>query len=376
MKVYGHGSVADFLGEFIVYRNLIPMDARLQDGVLPGGDQDGRGVRIPRKLEPEYAQAMVKLLSRAHALDQPGTELNSLLYIGDTRLSDGGAFSNLCDAGGWNGFVYIGEDSDAPAEIELENSGTRTVCIANRWRFLNEIWGVLERADFQVDEHTAVIIDLDKTALGARGRNAKVIDQVRIDAAREMVRSAIGEDIGEERFNEAYHLLNAPHFHPLTADNQDYLAYICLVIASGFTDLGIVTKDFEDSKIGSFSEFLADVNDRKAKLSGHLSEIHASVFYAHQRGDPTPFKQFRQMEYLKTVERMGEPGGGESVEEILEQRICITQEVRTLAESCRERGALLFGLSDKPDEASLPTPEGREQGCRPIHHTVTIIVGS
>jgi hypothetical protein len=272
--------------------------------------------------------------------------------------------------------VFIGEDDDTPTALEVENSGTRTVCIANRWRLLDEIWAALARADFQVDEHTAVIIDLDKTALGARGRNDKVIDQVRIDAAREMARSAIGEDFGEERFNEAYHLLNKPHFHPLTADNQDYLAYICLVLASGFMDLQTVTYDFEVSRIDSFSEFLAGVENHKSTLPAGLSEIHESVFHAHQRGDPTPFKQFRQMEYLKTVENMGHLAGGVSVEEILEQRICISREVRSLAKSCRKKGALLFGLSDKPDEASLPTPLQRKQGWHPIHRTETYIVGS
>ena len=41
----------------------------------------------------------------------------------------------------------------------------------------------------------------------------------------------------------------------------------------------------------------------------------------------------------------------------------------------RRAGALLFGLSDKPDEASLPTPELEQQGHLPLHRNVTHIVG-
>jgi hypothetical protein len=57
------------------------------------------------------------------------------------------------------------------------------------------------------------------------------------------------------------------------------------------------------------------------------------------------------------------------------EEIVITQEVRELALEWRSRGALLFGLSDKPDEASLPTPELEQQGYLPLHRSVTHLVG-
>jgi hypothetical protein len=36
---------------------------------------------------------------------------------------------------------------------------------------------------------------------------------------------------------------------------------------------------------------------------------------------------------------------------------------------------LIFGLSDKPDEASLPTPEQVIEGYRPLHQTVMKVYG-
>jgi len=41
----------------------------------------------------------------------------------------------------------------------------------------------------------------------------------------------------------------------------------------------------------------------------------------------------------------------------------------------KERGVLVFGISDKPDEASVPTPELAEKGYEPIHRTVMKVYG-
>jgi hypothetical protein len=53
----------------------------------------------------------------------------------------------------------------------------------------------------------------------------------------------------------------------------------------------------------------------------------------------------------------------------------ITQEVGETAAVLRERGALIFGVSDKPDEASLPNEVQAKAGMRPLHHLETLAVG-
>jgi len=92
-------------------------------------------------------------------------------------------------------------------------------------------------------------------------------------------------------------------------------------------------------------------------------------------GDPTPFKAFRRWEYTVTAAAMGSLPQGASLPALLDGEITLTQEVRQMALEWSSRGALVFGLSDKPDEASLPTPELAAQGWQPLHRTLTHAVG-
>ena len=63
------------------------------------------------------------------------------------------------------------------------------------------------------------------------------------------------------------------------------------------------------------------------------------------------------------------------MERLLQEEIVITREVMQVAQRSRDSGALLFGLSDKPDEASFPTEELALQGYLPIHATMTHVIG-
>ncbi|MCK4450297.1 MAG: hypothetical protein KAX26_06870, partial [Anaerolineae bacterium] len=221
MRNYGHTSVYEFLGDLVVYRNLVPLDSRLpplaeirpQVG-LPEG-------LIPRKSQPEYARVMVHLLRRARALDAPGKAIERLIYVGDTRMNDGAAFANLCRAGGWPGLAFIGAERGEPARVEIVEQDGGTLYLANRWTALSDFDGFCRQHRFPLDERTAVIVDLDKTALGARGRNDHVIDRARVEAVRRTVGDLLGESFDAENFQAAYDRLNQPEFHPFTADNQD-----------------------------------------------------------------------------------------------------------------------------------------------------------
>ncbi|HUW13039.1 MAG TPA: hypothetical protein VM537_25160, partial [Anaerolineae bacterium] len=61
-------------------------------------------------------------------------------------------------------------------------------------------------------------------------------------------------------------------------------------------------------------------------------------------------------------------------EEVLTQRIVITEEVRDLAAVLKGRGCLIFGVSDKPDEASVPSPEQAREGKKPLHRLEALAV--
>lgn len=376
MKNFGLAAVSEYLGDRIVYRNLVPVDERLpsldairQDLSLPAG-------LIPRKSELDYARVVVHLLHQARGVDASGMQLSRLVFIGDTRMNDGSAFGNICLAGGWPGLAFIGSENTQPASVEVVSQGiNQQLYLANRWAALAEFDAFCAAEGLPVDEHTAVIIDLDKTAIGARGRNAHVIDQARVDAVQETVAGLLGEDFDQNSFRRSYDQLNQVEYHPFTADNQDYLAYICLILGSGIYDREMLLSQVHTGEMVSFRQFIDRVDEQAGDLPSGLAGIHAEIYKFVLAGDPTPFKPFRRNEYTATVSKMGFMGDDTAVDRLLAAEIVLTQEVRRVAREWQRRGALMFGLSDKPDEASIPPLELSRQGFRPIHRTVTHSVG-
>jgi hypothetical protein len=369
-------SVSDFLGDFMVYRNLVPMDPRLPSFEDLSSITNISDKRIPRKLESSYAQVMVEILQQARSLELPGVSLRRLLYVGDTRMNDGKAFANLCAAGGWRGLAFIASEREDDERIELEEHDDQILYFSNRWSALRSFDAFCDEKGFGVDEATVVVIDLDKTAIGARGRNDHVINNARVDAARQTLVNLVGEEFSLSDFQVAYDLLNQPEFHPFTEDNQDYLAYVCMILSSDLWDLPGLVDDLEQEQISSFAHFLDLVEGQKETLSEPLQVIHSEILTRTREGDPTPFKDFRRIEYLATVERMGVLDDGAQVEDMLREEIVITAEVKQAADLWASKGALLFGLSDKPDEASVPSTEQAARGYQAIHRTTAHVVGS
>lgn len=368
-KRYGTTSMADLFGDFVVYRNLAPADPRLptpNDLGLTGG-------RLPRKAEPEYGAIVAAILQAARALTAPGVEIARVLFIGDTKMNDGTAFQNICAAGRWPGWCFIGRDAHAEApQTQIEGP----VYVANRWSALPEFLDFVQGQGFALDAATAVVIDMDKTLVGARGRNDRAIDDARVEGVRRTVADLLGPGFDLSAFQTAYDELNRPPYHPFTADNQDYLAYICLILGAGLFDLNGLIQDVKSGQLKDFEDFIRRVHARRDELAASgLIPVHDAVWACVQAGDPTPFKAFRYNEYLSTAARFGDLPDV-SVEELLRQRIVITQEVRAAALTLKEQGALLFALSDKPDEASFPNPTQAQAGMKPLHHLVTAAVGT
>ena len=210
MKVYGRTTISEVLGDRVVFRNLEPLDERLPTldalrekvGVAPG--------RVPRKSEADYARVIVQMLLAAQAVDMPAAEIEQLVLIGDTRLNDGTAFVNICVAGGWSGRAFIGSENVAqPAEMQrTATEGGYQLHLANRWAALADFDDYCEEHGSPIAASCAVIVDLDKTALGARGRNAHVIDRARVQAVRDTVANLLGAAFDQATFRAAYDFLN------------------------------------------------------------------------------------------------------------------------------------------------------------------------
>jgi hypothetical protein len=371
-EIRGLTSLHETLGDFIVYRNLVPADPRLPSFGNLRAPLGLESKSLSRKAEPEYGRVLAEMLRQARRVEISEGRIERIVYVGDTRLNDGTAFRNLCAAGGWPGWAFIGADRLAdPPGTEVEGS----LYLANRWSALPGFLSFLGQEGFALNEETAMVVDVDKTAIGARGRNDKVIDAARVEGVKRTVADLLGDRFQEQTFRTAYDELNQPPYHPFTADNQDYLAFICLMLGAGLVQLEELIGQVQAGTMQSFQDFIAGIQDRRKELaSTGLASIHDDVWKRVQSGDPTPFKAFRYNEYLTTLTRFGDLPGA-SAEEVLAQRIVITEEVRAAARSLRERGCLLFGVSDKPDEASVPSPEQAQQGKKPLHRLETLAVG-
>lgn len=399
-QVFGTASLAELWGDFIVYRDLESADSR-----LPGWKELRRSLGLagpwpPRKAEPAYGRVVAELLRQARRLDRPRGRIRRLLYVGDTRMNDGTAFANLCTAGGWPGWCFIGRDAPGePARAELQPP----FCLANRWAALAGFADTLQRLGFELDEEAALVVDMDKTAVGARGRNDAVIDRVRADAVRSTAAGLLGPGFDPAAFDAAYRELNQPAWHAFTADNQDFLAYVCLLMGAGLTRLEDLQADAREGRLGAFADFLARADALADGLArAGLAGLHHRFRTRVRRGDPTPFTEFRRAEYRATAACFGNGDGacsgrvakstsnrhspvlcdgnpgqseGISVEELLSSRIVITEEVRALARRARRQGALVFGLSDKPAESAAPLPSRASMDGQPLHHQVTVSVG-
>jgi hypothetical protein len=376
MRVFGRSTLSEIVADRVVYRNLVPYDRRLPslDELRPVLGLPGKS--IPRKTDLNYAVVITNLLKFARKLDNPGGEINRLIFVGDTRLLDGTSFENICQTAGWPGMAFIGSENELESSVEIARTDSdKLLFLANRWSSLPEFDSFCRKKKFVVDDRTAVVIDIDKTAIGARGRNSHVIDRVRVEAVENTVSGLLGENFNSQSFKKAYERLNEPEFHPFTTDNQDYLAYICLILGTRLFRLEDIVEGVHSGSLKSFDEFITGVDNRRDELPDELIGIHTKIYTNLKSGDPTPFKEFRRNEYLETIRRMGQLGDEQTVETLVSDEIVITQEVLSVGQSWIERGALIFSLSDKPDEASIPTGGLSAQGYKPIHQTETHVVG-
>ena len=149
---------------------------------------------------------------------------------------------------GWPGVAFIGrEDLTRFESWEVADHGSEVVMMASRWRLLDEVDAFCADRRFAIDHRTAVIIDIDKTAIGARGRNDQAIDRARIDALQRMLEQTLNTALTWDDCRRLYDRLNRPALHPLTADSQDAVAILCLAITGGLISETMLTDGASDT---------------------------------------------------------------------------------------------------------------------------------
>lgn len=372
---FGRAALADICDDWVIYRNLEPLDKRVPGLKHAFYDMELRSEQIPRKQDRDYAKAAVWFVKRIQQVRGVRTPISELLFLGDTLFNDGQAFANIIHESGWRGACFIGAerlDQEPATRIEQE-----TIYIANRWSSVADWVAALKAQGFRLDDGTAVIIDIDKTAIGAKGRNDKVIDRARLAGIYRTMDSVLGEDFDRALYEQHYNELNRSRYHLLTADNQDYLAYICMVLNTRLISLEEVVREVESKSLDSFEQFIRWVDSRMMinPAAGEvLREVHEAVNGSVRIGDPTPFKRFRRQEFVSTMEHMGNMPDSASVQELLENEITITEEIYQLAQWLKARNCQILCLSDKPDEASRPHPRVSPD-LAPLHRAQTHRVG-
>jgi hypothetical protein len=375
LRSSGIAALSDVLDDRVVYRSLVPCDARLPDVGALRTELGLAETGLPRKTEPSYARVVAEMMRRADRLRDGDGLIETLVLIGDTEHNDGTAFVNLCNALEVPGGAFICDERGDTPSLDARPRGSTKLYRSNRWRLLDDFDRELTAGGLEVGHTTAVVVDIDKTAIGARGRNHGAIDDARFDAVKRTASDMLAHEVDQPLAIEAYDRFNRPPYHPFTTDNQDYLAYLSLLVGSGWIELEELSDGVLGRRWTGFEHLLDEVSHGASRLPAGVRTIHSQVTTAVAAGDPTPFKKFRAAEYLETVTRMEASREATDLDGVLADGITITGEVLRRSLEWRDRGALIFGLSDKPDEASLPSPELAEQGYKPLHRTEALVVG-
>ena len=371
MRCHGSASLHDLFGDLVAFRNLEIADERFSRYAEIARALNLSPLAPPRKCDPTYGWVVARLLREARALAPSRPPIERVLFIGDTAFNDGAAFASIADAGGWPGVAFIGCETQEAEKLSETRYGDRLIFHANRWGFLPTMDRHCAERGFPIDGRTAVVFDIDKTTLGARGRNDKAIDAARVAAALRTACELLGDCFDKRTFETAYAEFGREPYIGFTRDNQDVLVYLCLVAAAGTFRIPALAAEILSGH-ADFLTFLTSIDP--SGLPSRLRDEHALVRSCVQHGDATPFKSFRRNEYRETVARM-KGAADPLVAPILESEIVITEEVLRVARMWSERGAVLIGLSDKPDEACYPPANSDEGPSVPLHKTPARVFG-
>jgi hypothetical protein len=344
-----NATIADLTADRVFYRDLEPCDASLP-GLATLRERLGLPAGLlPRKRDRAYAQVVLALAEIAQA-QRGGGPLGALLVIGDTENDR--LLAEYLDSipGAPAAYGFIGEDRPvAEAQLRWDGPGAS----ATRWSLVGDWAGELERRGVAWDR-AALLIDIDKTLLGPRGRSDGAIDDSRAEGALHIAGNLLGATFDAGLFRRTYAELCRREWHSFTLDNQDYVVSTALLAVSGALQLEELRARVADGSLRSFPALLAaSVGAVPPALAG----LHAQLRERVAAGDPTPFKQFRRAELVATLARMADG------------RLTLCGEIFSLARQLIGAGALCMAASDKPAESALPSPEQRAAGLRPLHHT-------
>ncbi len=339
--MYKRGKLSDIFGRRIVFRELNPVDRD-----LPQFSEIKKVFslkRLPRKKDAEYAKALSYIFSKAGSFKK-------VFYIGDTLMSDASVIENFANLSIYEVFGVITREGELDGFSEKKH-----FVVSGSWSALGDVISVFEKKHFAIDEETVLVIDIDKTAIGVRGRNDSAIDKARLDAIKELASEIFG-NIDEEKFSAAYECANRKEFFYITEDNQDIVSLLSFFIYDGV----VSETDLKSGKFKNALHLIETVSPGNTLLKG----ISLKVLENIKNGNPTAFPEFRRKEFLKTIARTDFLPDETPLSDLLLEEILITGEVYDAALYAKKRGALVFGVSDKPALSTMPQ---KGEGLPPVY---------
>jgi hypothetical protein len=344
-------SVSGLFGDRVMLRDLEPRASSL-DGIHDfRGELGWDAIYVPRKNEPEYARALLRIMGGKSA----GAP-ERIVYVGDTLLNDGGAIRGLQTLGPadrvW-GFLCGATKAPPDQDFVLGR-----IYFGARWASLLPFLSYACADGLVLGEGTWVLFDLDQTVYAAKGRDDEPLVRARWDAARAYLEGIVpAYKFSAARAEALYREFDRDDYHPVTRDNLDYVVLLVLAVASGLADPSEIREYASATRpsIGALAEELlrrASVRVAHEEIAAVLDSVKA-VYYNTRAGDQTPCKDFRRLECLAMAARMrGDHTEGDA------GRIFLSREVVDVIRYVHSAGATVFAVSDRPVEAAVAEHEG------------------
>ena len=344
-------TIADLTADAVIYRDLEPCDPALPRLATLQASLKLSAGSPPRKRELAYAQVIQALCQVAQAA-RNAPPLSAFVVIGDTE-NDRLLAAHLRILSALPVYGFIGEDRPVAPEALHWHGDTAT---ATRWHLLKP-WAAQLEHQGVVWARTALLLDIDKTLLGPRGRSDGAIDDARAEGAL-TVATALLPSLDVSRFRRTYSELCHKEWYSFTLDNQDYVVATALLIAVRALDLAELRAQVEAGESDGFAGVLAATT---AHIPADLMPLHAELRASVAAGDMTPFKAFRRAELTATLERMADG------------RLTLCDALFALGQRLKALGVLCFAASDKPAESALPSPAQVAAGMLPLHRTLAVV---
>jgi hypothetical protein len=72
-----------------------------------------------------------------------------------------------------------------------------------------------------------------------------------------------GRRLDAQAFQGVYRVFNQAEFHSFTSDNQDYLAYVCLMVLAGVVDSSRLAQAIRQGALTRFEQFIDQMDGRQ-----------------------------------------------------------------------------------------------------------------